>query len=491
MVVFWAALARQRLPRRHPSRFPEGDRMQQLVQSANYVNEEAESEPAPQDQPNDATEGQIVAEIPAPLLAIPFRQATWISVACPEADETETDREEVVQEESDPDEEEASAEHFEEPVQDFPQQTRRMPVWAIVVLCVVIVVVISGGLGTWWWFGTTATVTITPTHQAFTTTFPVSQTQVTARTLPALTLSQQRTVATTGQGNQPAEAATGWLTLYNTLPVAQTIPAGTTLAGKSGVVLVLLETVPIDAATPPEDGIASKIKAQALAMGPGGNIAAQDLQNVRIPAYPSVLATNPGAFSGGTDAYTYSQVAPKDINAPEETLKASIAASTQAAEAAQLHPGESLIQPLHCSWSLHTDNPVGAAASSVTVQVTETCQGTAYNTVQMQQAGTTALQQRTPSGYGVANLGTLTVTQGPTTQTFQVQITANLVWQWTDVQLRWLAGQLAGKTIAQANAFLDQTQGVQDTHIALQGHDTGTLPGDPSRIQVSALLLNT
>jgi hypothetical protein len=62
--------------------------------------------------------------------------------------------------------------------------------------------------------------------------------QVPGRTLPAIIMSQQKTVATTGITHQDARAAHGLLTFYNGATYPQTIPAGTLLTGVDGVELV-------------------------------------------------------------------------------------------------------------------------------------------------------------------------------------------------------------------------------------------------------------
>src|SRR5258708_36708570 len=84
------------------------------------------------------------------------------------------------------------------------------------------------------WFETSATITLVPLTQPVRITLAVhlvtgnahpAHQQVQSHQLPAFTMSQSKIVATTGRGYQPAQAAQGWLTLYNALPTAQTILA--------------------------------------------------------------------------------------------------------------------------------------------------------------------------------------------------------------------------------------------------------------------------
>ena len=108
-----------------------------------------------------------------------------------------------------------------------------------------------GGLVWCWvtlWFAPSATLTLVPERTMITAplrvtvmaggTATAAQGQVPGRKLSTLTLSQERTVPTTGMGHQEAQAAHGWVTFYNALPTEQMIPAGTLLVGADGVQVV-------------------------------------------------------------------------------------------------------------------------------------------------------------------------------------------------------------------------------------------------------------
>src|SRR5258708_6938113 len=103
-----------------------------------------------------------------------------------------------------------------------------------------------------------ATVTIIPNSAQLTMTRTitvisahanVAQQQIPGRPLATMTLSQAKTVPTTGIGHQEAQVAHGLITFYNALPAPQTIPAGELLTGSDVVAVVTLQDAVIPAGT--------------------------------------------------------------------------------------------------------------------------------------------------------------------------------------------------------------------------------------------------
>ncbi len=130
-----------------------------------------------------------------------------------------------------------------------------------------------------------ATVTIIPTSRQIATTRTVTivssnanavHQQVPGRLLDTITLTQAKTVAATGTGHQQAQAAHGFITFYNALPVPQTIPAGEFLTGADGVEVVTVQNAVIPAGTLATNGQVT-VPAQAVNVGPQGNIRAGDI----------------------------------------------------------------------------------------------------------------------------------------------------------------------------------------------------------------------
>src|SRR5260370_36863551 len=103
-----------------------------------------------------------------------------------------------------------------------------------------------------------------------------AQQQIPGRLLETVTLSQAKTVPATGTGHQQAQAAHGFITFYNALPAPQTVPAGELLTGSDGVEVVTLQEAAIPAGTLTTNGQVT-VPAQAVNVGPGGNITAEDI----------------------------------------------------------------------------------------------------------------------------------------------------------------------------------------------------------------------
>src|SRR5260370_1175665 len=116
----------------------------------------------------------------------------------------------------------------------------------------------------------TRTITVIPAHAN------AAQQQIPGRPLATITLSQAKTVPTTGRGHEPAQAAHGLVTFYNALPAPQTIPAGELLTGADGVAVVTLQDAMIPAGTLATNGQIT-VPAQAVNIGHQVNIASNDI----------------------------------------------------------------------------------------------------------------------------------------------------------------------------------------------------------------------
>jgi hypothetical protein len=317
--------------------------------------------------------------------------------------------------------------------------------------------------------------------------------QVPGRVLSSLTLSGQRTVATTGKGHQDAAAAHGTVTFYNAALYIQTIPAGTLLVGTDGVQIVTAQDAILPAAVLPTDGQAT-VAAHAVQVGPAGNIRAGDIYGPCCRV--NVLVQNTTAFTGGQNARTYPMVTRTDVEGTVSALTANLAQSVQAAFAAQVRPDETLITPVPCVPHISTNHHVGDEATQVTLLLQETCTGETYETQAMQtqvaQAVTAAAMQRlgtnyTQEGEVQATVLHVTSTTGPHGGVLlQVKGTGVWAYRFTDAQLHTLAVRMAGKSHEQATALLLDTPGVSQVVMNVSGGMT-TLPTDPARIHLLVL----
>jgi hypothetical protein len=352
-----------------------------------------------------------------------------------------------------------------------------------------------------------ATVTIIPTAVEISgattltlvsgTPVPGSAQQVAGRRLSTLTLSQEQVTPTTGTGHQQAQAARGLITFYNALPSTQTVPAGTLLIGADGVQVVTEADATIPAAQMPTEGQVSVI-AHALAVGPAGNIRANDLYGLCCRA--DVFAQNSTAFLGGQNARDFPMVRAQDVSGVVAALKASLQASVQAALLTQVRANETLITPVLCTPKVSANHAVGEKATQVRVRLDETCTGETYDTQAVQTFLTQALTQEATrqAGPGYTLAGAVQVTSVNVTPSLakdhqhgtlvlQVRGTGTWAYQFSDAQLHQMAQLIAGKSRQEATNLLLEQRGVSQVAMTVSGMGQTRLPTDASRIHLLVL----
>lgn len=315
------------------------------------------------------------------------------------------------------------------------------------------------------WTATT-TVTLVPVTRTIETRLIVNigstdqNHQVPGRLLPTVTMSQARTIATTGKAHQDAQAAHGYVTFYNSATFAQTIPAGTLVNAANGVQVVTDQDVTVSAVKYPTLGQAS-ISAHATIAGPAGNLKAGAIYG---PCCRVNISAVNGVFAGGQDARDYQSVTQHDIDAAGASLKASLEQSTTAALQTQVQSTETLITPLYCQQKTSADHKSGEEAASVQITLDETCTGMVYQTQAMQillkYALTTQARQQlgtryTPSG----EVHITTIAQGTTT--IQATGTSRWVCQFSQAEQEHMKANIADKSQAQAKSLLLAHAGVQ------------------------------
>ncbi len=350
----------------------------------------------------------------------------------------------------------------------------------------------------------TATVTIIPRAKMLTTTTTVTVVsdgtsnvayrQIAGRRFAPFTLSQVRRVPTTGKGHQDASAAHGTLILYNALPAAQTVSAGTLLTGKDGVQVVTAWNAVIPAGSLPTNGWVS-VPAHALEPGPGGNISADDLYGACCR--PDVFARNALPFKGGQNARTFPTVSRKDVDAVVSALSTDLAHSVQAVLRSQLVPDETLVLPVPCMLHVVADPKVGEEASQVSVALGERCTGTAYSSGALRGLMGRILSHEATHqvGESYALEGQLEVSvqasqllpQRHETILLLVRAKGTWVYQFTQAQLRRFGSLIAGASQDQATQTLQQQPGVRSVVASIAGGESRTLPVDPKNIHVIVL----
>lgn len=333
-------------------------------------------------------------------------------------------------------------------------------------------------------FSQSATVTIIPRQERISITGTI---HLYARLLPSLTLSQSATIPATGKRHQNAQKAAGTITFYNGLFTSQTIGAGTIFTGADGVGVITDQPAIIPAGNPPIYGQVT-VSAHALNAGEWGNIAAEDVNTVCCAT--SVLAKNTEAFTGGADARNYLVVTRADIDAAREAIKATLVKSESAALTAQVNAGEALI-PTSCSEKVTSDHQIGEEAGAVTVTLSESCSGMAYDTQTLRQNATLMITktaiERLGTGYSL--LGDVTTSVIHTTfrdqaggiVTIAVKTDATYVYLLSPGERKRITHLIAGKSKQQAVKELFQLAGIQAASI---NSNAAMLPTDPGSIHI-------
>lgn len=208
------------------------------------------------------------------------------------------------------------------------------------------------------------------------------QPDITSRTLPdralSVTLNNSQAVSTSGTKIIPGTQASGTLQFVNKSHQNVSVQQGMQFTANNGVVVMLEQAVVIP---PRSDGQNGTITAPAIAVeqGANGNIAANTLFTPCCNSQ-QVIVSNPQPFSGGTDARQVSIVAQADLDNVLKALSPALQQQALQKLQGQLASGE--VEAGHPSISTRESSnpPVGAQASTVTVQVFLTAQVMAYHT---------------------------------------------------------------------------------------------------------------
>jgi hypothetical protein len=334
----------------------------------------------------------------------------------------------------------------------------------------------------------TASVTLVPRSQTVT----LAATVQLGRLLNPLTLRQSQTVPTTGTGHQDAKLAQGTITFYNGQFASVFVPAGTILTGARGIRIITNQDVTIPSANPPVFGQAT-IAAHAIQPGRTGNIPAYDISVACCAA--SVLAKNINPFIGGQDARDFSTVRKQDIHMPAAQLISTINLSMQEALLGQLSPLEQL-QLLPCRPTVNPDHPVGAEATHVTVDVSETCSAAAYTSGELVNRATDLLTRRAEpkvkTGYRLQGAVRVSVLQASLTSAAHplvfLSVKASATWTYALTQSvqQQIKTRIAGRTKQEALQLLKSLPGIESAEV--RWGDDSKLPKNPGYIHLTLIV---
>ncbi len=304
----------------------------------------------------------------------------------------------------------------------------------------------------------TASVTLVPRAQTVT----LSATVQLGRLLNPLTLRQSQTVPTTGKGHQDAKLAQGTITFYNGQFASVFVPAGTILIG-------------------------------AHEPGRTGNIPAYDI-SVACCAV-SVLAKNINPFIGGQDARDFSTVRKQDIHTPAAQLLSQLNRSMHGALLGQLSPLEQL-QLLPCRPTQNSDHPVGAEATHVTVDVSETCSAAAYTNGELVKRATDLLTRRAEpkvkTGYRLQGAVRVSVEQASLTSAahplvfLSIQASGTWIYALTHVVQQQIKTRIAGRAKQDALRILASLPGIASAEV--RWGDDSKLPKNPGYIHLTLIV---
>ncbi len=338
----------------------------------------------------------------------------------------------------------------------------------------------------------TVTIVTAATEQTTTSTIHVvngaadpSKQQLAGRLLSSLTMSQQKTIPTTGTAHQDAKAAHGIIIFYNAATYPQTIPTGTILTGTDRMQLVTDADVTIPAAIFPTFGQASA-PAHAAMTGPGGNVRAGDIYGSCCRL--NISAVN-GTFTGGQDERSYQIVTAQDINSMATSLTTGVEQSVQAALQIQVQPTETLITPLSCTQKVTPDHQLGEEATHVTVTIDETCTGTVYTTQALTtmtaQIATQDAEKRQGAGYTTTGVQNSTIQATPKEHgniDLQVKSVSRWAYQYGPEQQQAIIAMIAGMSQEQAKTTVLHLAGVQSVSITTKNGTT--IPNDLQHIHL-------
>ena len=328
----------------------------------------------------------------------------------------------------------------------------------------------------------TTTITVTPQVKNLSDTYilmaspqfskpDVATREMPARSMPG-TVTDSRSVQTTGSAYIPGARARGYVLFDNSSDMPITAPAGLTLTTSSDVTVETTRSVEVPAQQNGQDGT---VTASAIAVNTGsaGNIPANALDS---RCCNGLNVSNPMRFSGGVDGHEVHAVRQSDINGVSGPLSATLQQQLLKLLLKKLAPGEVMAQLPVYSTDVTPNYPVGMQASKVTVQVTVSTSVIVYNRTVARNMAVQLL-----SGQAAQTLGNSYVLQGSPAvgvpHVFQqgkhglvylsVAVREAWIYTFSMQQLDQWKQSIRGASLNAALAYLNVQPGVEAVHIHL------------------------
>src|SRR5712692_7686937 len=328
------------------------------------------------------------------------------------------------------------------------------------------------------------------------TVAPTDASQSQPRRLSATAVSPQLSVQATGVVQQQASVARGTLTFYNLASFPQTIAEGLVFIASQGIQIVTDQTVTIQPGVSPAAGSAS-VSAHARQAGVLGNVGPLTIHGPCSPCGGTALAVkNLRPFLGGQDAQTFTVVTQANLDNVAHGHAPELVNQSQIVLGRQLHQGEQVGTPIGCTEHLTSEPGVGAKATLVSVEITETCTALAFDPQGIGHRAATLFRSQversldahlTLAGPITTHIQAAVVERTPDTLSISVQVAGRWVYQLSPTAQSRLIQQLEGLPCEQALAFLSAAPGIKQASIEGIGKND-LLPRDPARLTIEMIL---
>jgi|GEM_PF-610490 len=299
--------------------------------------------------------------------------------------------------------------------------------------------------------------------------------------------SGSRTVATSGKQTSGGTRARGSLLFENSGPTQVSISANFTFTASNGVQVRLDNSIVVPAHTRGANGRTTG-QASAVEVGQKGNLAAETLHTTCCGGV--VTVSNPGPFSGGSNANATHVVAQSDLDGVANTLTSGLDQQALQAINRQLRPGEVQAGTPNYNVSVTSNPAVGAVADQVTVTVNVSATALVYN---MRAANDLARQlltneamQSPGRAYGLRgslNIATPTVEQQGNAGQLYLSVSASGLWAYqisAQAEEQWRQA-IKGASLQLAQSYLTTRAGILSAHIQLP-FGTDHLPTNEAQI---------
>lgn len=352
----------------------------------------------------------------------------------------------------------------------------------------------------------TAQVNITPQQTSLDKTYTISailgipnssKQQVQARSISSSSTTQSITVSATGHGTTPAKEATGYIYMKN-------LQTNKTLIYYANSSQSYFQhgsyTVYLSQGGVLQPGASATIPAYATPSGSGGNLPAGTFnQNFSCNngSLQNCSYVYNDAFSGGSDAASYTYVLQNDVNNANNQVvnqyESGETATAKSNVAGKVSSNEQMFNGIACAQRLSDNQSAGNHASSITAFISVSCSAEVYDPNSAQSLSASLLQNsiiRTPGEKLIGKITThvKSVSAGSNgTVILEVEAKGTEVYTFSATQLQLLKASIAGKSLQEAQAILYRQPSVSKAVVIVSSTDEKTMPKDTKDITMVLL----